>query len=78
MFPFVGQDDWDETRKTIANDPSNPEWSFQAPEGPMAPSVVVLHADGRVRECGEVENRQGVLCHPCEEMGHNVEAHRHG
>ena len=54
-FPFVGQDDWDETRKTIANDPSNPEWSFQTPEGPLAPSVVVLHADGRVRECGEVE-----------------------
>jgi hypothetical protein len=54
-FPFVGQDDWDETRTTIANDPKNPEWSFQTPDGPVTPSVVVLHADGRVRECGEVE-----------------------
>jgi len=54
-FPFLGQDDWDESRKTIANDPRNPEWSFQTPDGPLAPSVVVLHADGRVRECGEVE-----------------------
>ena len=54
-FPFVGQDDWDETRKTIANDPLSPEWSFQTQDGPLAPSVVVLHADSRVRECGEVE-----------------------
>lgn len=54
-FPFVGQDDWDETRITIANDPRNPEWSFNTSEGPLAPSVVVLNADGTVRECGEVE-----------------------
>ena len=54
-FPFVGQDDWDERRTTIANDPSDPEWSFGTPDGLLAPSVVVLNADGSVRECGEVE-----------------------
>lgn len=54
-FPFVGQDDWDETRTTIANDPRKPEWSFKTPEGPLVPSVVVLNSDGSVRECGEVE-----------------------
>ena len=54
-FPFVGQDDWDETRTTIANDPRDPTWSFETTEGPLAPSVVVLNSDGSVRECGEVE-----------------------
>jgi len=54
-FPFVGQDDWDETRITIANDPRDPEWFFETEEGPLAPSVVVLNRDGSVRECGEVE-----------------------
>jgi hypothetical protein len=54
-FPFVGQTDWDESRTTIANNPANPEWSFDTPNGPLAPSVVVLNADGSVRECGEVE-----------------------
>ena len=54
-FPFVGQDDWDETRKTIANDPRRPEWSFNTSEGPLTPSIVVLNSDGTVRECGEVE-----------------------
>jgi len=53
-FPFVGQDDWDETRTTVANDPLEPEWSFETTEGPLAPSVVVLNSDGSVRECGEV------------------------
>ena len=51
----MGQDDWDERRTTIANDPSDPEWSFVTPDGLLAPSVVVLNADGSVRECGEVE-----------------------
>ena len=54
-FPFVGQDDWDETRTTIANDPRDPEWVFKTSEEPLAPSVVVLNSDGSVRECGEVE-----------------------
>ena len=54
-FPFVGQDDWDEKRTTIANDPRDPTWSFETPEGQLAPSVVVLNSDGSVRECGEVE-----------------------
>lgn len=54
-FPFVGQDDWDETRITIANDPQDPEWFFETEEGPLAPSVVVINRDGTVRECGEVE-----------------------
>ena len=54
-FPFVGQDDWDENRTTIANDPNEPEWSFDTPTGHLAPSVVVLNPDGSVRECGEVE-----------------------
>jgi len=54
-FPFVGQDDWDESRTTIANDPLDPAWSFETPDGLLVPSVVVLNADGSVRECGEVE-----------------------
>jgi hypothetical protein len=54
-FPFVGQDDWDESRTTIANDPRNPEWAFNTPNGQLYPSVVVLNSDGSVRECGEVE-----------------------
>jgi len=54
-FPFVGQIDWDESRSTIANDPASPEWSFDTLDGSLAPSVVVLNADGSVRECGEVE-----------------------
>ncbi len=54
-FPFVGQDDWDEARVTIANEPRDPEWSFITPDGPLFPSVVVLNPDGSVRECGEVE-----------------------
>ncbi|MCJ7731208.1 hypothetical protein MUP51_02720 [Candidatus Bathyarchaeota archaeon] len=57
-FPFVGQDDWDESRTTIANDPRDPEWCFDTPDGSLAPSVVVLNADGSVRECGEVEMSQ--------------------
>ena len=54
-FPFVGQDDWDESRKTIVNDYKNKEWFFHTPDGPLYPSVVVLNADGTIRECGEVE-----------------------
>lgn len=54
-FPFVGQDDWDESRTTIANDPRNPKWALNTPNGSLYPSVVVLRADGSVRECGEVE-----------------------
>ncbi len=54
-FPFVGQDDWDESRTTIANDPRSPAWSFDTQEGSLTPSVIVLNKDGSVRECGEVE-----------------------
>ncbi len=54
-FPFVGQDDWDETRTTVANDHMNKEWAFDTPDGPLYPSVAVLNADGTIRECGEVE-----------------------
>ena len=54
-FPFVGQDDWDESRTTIANDPRSPEWKWETLEGSLAPSVIVLNGDGSVRECGEVE-----------------------
>lgn len=54
-FPFVDQEDWDESRVTIANVPGEEAWGFDRPEGRVYPSVVVLHADGRVRELGEVE-----------------------
>ncbi len=54
-FPFVGQDDWDESRTTIANSYDNNEWAFDTPEGPLYPSVAVLNADGIIRECGLVE-----------------------
>ena len=54
-FPFVGQDDWDESRTTIANDYRNKEWAFDTPDGPLYPSVAVLNADGTIRECGLVE-----------------------
>jgi hypothetical protein len=54
-FPFVGQEDWDETRTTVANDYLNKEWAFDTHDGPLYPSVAVLNADGTIRECGEVE-----------------------
>jgi hypothetical protein len=54
-FPFVGQDDWDESRTTIANDYLNKQWAFDTPDGPLYPSVAVLNADGTIRECGLVE-----------------------
>lgn len=54
-FPFVGQDDWDESRTTIANDYRNLEWAFETPDGPLYPSVAVLNADGTIRECGEIQ-----------------------
>lgn len=54
-FPFVGQDDWDESRTTVANSYDNLEWAFETPDGPLYPSVAVLNADGTIRECGEVE-----------------------
>ena len=54
-FPFVGQDDWDESRTTVANSYDNKEWAFDTPDGPLYPSVAVLNADGTIRECGEIE-----------------------
>ncbi len=54
-FPFVGQDDWDETRETIVNDYRNLNWGFETELETLYPSVVVLNADGTIRECGEVE-----------------------
>ncbi|MCW4051544.1 MAG: hypothetical protein NWE89_17630 [Candidatus Bathyarchaeota archaeon] len=54
-FPFVGQDDWDETRSTVVNDHKNKVWAFETPDGPLYPSVAVFNADGTIRECGEVE-----------------------
>lgn len=54
-FPFVGQDDWDESRTTIANSYDNNEWAFETSRGPLYPSVAVLNSDGTIRECGEVQ-----------------------
>lgn len=54
-FPFVGQDDWDESRTTVANSYDNMEWAFETPDGPLYPSVAVLNADGSIRECGEIQ-----------------------
>jgi len=56
-FPFVDQEDWDESRTTLVNDYKTRRWAFQTPEGELYPSVVVLNGDGSVRECGEVEMR---------------------
>src|SRR4030042_197958 len=54
-FPFVDQEDWDESRRTLVNDYRTRCWAFNAPGGDLYPSVVVLNGDGSVRECGEVE-----------------------
>ena len=49
-FPFVGQDDWDESRTTVVNDYRNKEWAFDTPDGRLNPSVAVLNSDGTNRE----------------------------
>lgn len=58
-FPFVDQEDWDESRVTLVNDCKAGRWAFHTPEGELYPSVVVLNGDGSIRECGEVEMRPG-------------------
>jgi len=60
-FPFVDQEDWDESRRTLVNDYKTRAWAFSTPEGDLYPSIVVLNGDGSVRECGEVEMR-GEFC----------------
>ena len=57
-FPFVDQEDWDESRRTIVNDYRTRAWAFNTPGGDLYPSVVVLNGDGSVRECGQVEMRR--------------------
>jgi hypothetical protein len=54
-FPFVDQQDWDESRRTLVNDYRARSWAFSTPGGDLYPSIVVLNGDGSVRECGEVE-----------------------
>lgn len=54
-FPFVGQDDWDESRTTVANSYDNKEWAFDTPDGLLYPSIAVLNEDRTIRECGEIE-----------------------
>ena len=58
-FPFVGQDDWDETRTTIANDPRDPEWFFETHEVPARRD---FHGPRLTRQTGDVhrEPRTGV------------------
>jgi hypothetical protein len=56
-FPFVDQEDWDESRRTLVNDYKTRAWAFSTPGGDLYPSIVVLNGDGSVRECGEVEMR---------------------
>ncbi len=54
-FPFVDQEDWDESRRTIVNDYKTRVWALSTPRGDLYPSIVVLNGDGSIRECGEVE-----------------------
>jgi len=54
-FPFVDQEDWDESRRTLVNDCRTRLWCFDTPGGELYPSIVVLNGDGSIRECGEVE-----------------------
>jgi hypothetical protein len=54
-FPFVDQEDWDESRRTIVNDYRTRAWALSTPRGDLYPSIVVLNGDGSIRECGEVE-----------------------
>ena len=54
-FPFVDQEDWDESRITIVNDYRTRAWALSTPGGDLYPSIVVLNGDGSIRECGEVE-----------------------
>ena len=54
-YPFVDQADWIESNTVIANVGSNKIWSIDTPDGEVYPSIVVLHADGSVRELGQVE-----------------------
>jgi len=56
-FPFVDQEDWDESRRTLVNDYRTRARAFSTPDGDLYPSIVVLNGDGSVRECGEVEMR---------------------
>lgn len=54
-FPFVDQEDWDESRRTMVNDYRTRAWALSTLEGDLYPSIVVLNGDGSIRECGEVE-----------------------
>lgn len=54
-FPFVDQEDWNESRRTLVNDYKTRHWAFDTPEGELYPSIVVFNGDGSIRECGEVE-----------------------
>ena len=54
-FPFVDQEDWDESRRTMVNDYRTRAWALSTPGGDLYPSIVVLNGDGSIRECGEVE-----------------------
>lgn len=54
-YPFIDQADWIESNTVIANVGSNKIWSIDTPDGAVYPSIVVLQADGSVREFGQVE-----------------------
>jgi hypothetical protein len=56
-FPFVDQEDWDESGRTLVNDYRTRRWSFETIGGGLYPSVVVLNGDSSISECGEVEVR---------------------
>ena len=54
-YPFVDQENWDESRRVIVNTHKSRGWGFDSPAGRLYPSVVVLEEDGSVRELGVVE-----------------------
>lgn len=53
-FPFPGQKDWPSDSVTLTNRPM-PRRSIDLPSGPHFPDIVVVGADGGLREVAEVE-----------------------
>lgn len=53
-FPFPGQTDWPADYRTIVN-VDGPERAIDVAGAPHHPDIVIVNADGEIREIGEVE-----------------------